>query len=75
MKDLDSTTQHDVLEKFISHPSFNNMFFDYLVDLQHEKGNHEVLLSNNPTLVAVCNYNATLQKVKRSWLYSYIRCI
>jgi hypothetical protein len=34
-----------------------------------------VLLSNNPTLVAVCNYNATLQKVKRSWLYSYIRCI
>jgi hypothetical protein len=43
MKDLDFTTKHDVLEKFISHPLLNNMFFDYLVDLQRVKGNHEVL--------------------------------
>jgi len=43
MKDLDFTTKHDVLEKFISHLLLNNMFFDYLVDLQRVKGNHEVL--------------------------------
>jgi hypothetical protein len=43
MKDLDFTTQHDVLEKFISHPLLNNMFFYHLVDLQRVKGNHEVL--------------------------------
>lgn len=43
MKDLDFTTQHDVLEKFISHPLLNNMFFYHLVDLQCVKGNHEVL--------------------------------
>ncbi len=43
MKDLDFMTQHDVLEKFISHPLLNSMFFDHLVDLQFVKGNHEVL--------------------------------
>jgi hypothetical protein len=51
MKDLDSTTQHVVLEKFISHPLFNNMLFDYLAELQNVKQNHEVLSNRNARII------------------------
>jgi hypothetical protein len=51
MKDLDSTTQHVVLEKFISHPLFNNMFFDYLTNLQNVKQNHEVLSNKKVKII------------------------
>ncbi len=43
IKDFDSNAQHVMLEKFLSHPLFNGMLLDYLVDLKCVKQNHEIL--------------------------------
>jgi hypothetical protein len=40
-----------VVKKFISHPLFNNMFFDYLVDFKNVKQNHEVLLNKKAKII------------------------
>jgi hypothetical protein len=43
IKDFDSNAQHVMLEQFLSHPLFNGMLPDYLVDLKCVKQNHEIL--------------------------------
>jgi len=51
MKDLDSITQHVVVEKFISHPLFNSMLLDYLANFGNAKQNHEVLSNKKAKII------------------------